>query len=306
MRDFQKPVHSFQQPETASDVDWGSKEWGTHRHHIRQLLEHATDLLTIKDKAAVLGAGNHGDVDLPALASQFMQLTVLDTEANAIDDVLEESGGVAAKVKSLTNVDYTCLDQVHFYEKWEDMLIAQTPAADIAAYIKDCAFEVRQHAALPHLKKSFDLVVSSSVHTQLFYIHALTQLAGHADKYGEQEMRQIIEALSYLRNSLVQDYNRLLVTLLRPGGRLVMWSDMIRLDDENRQLLDDLYALQSEQERIRFLFHAFGEHGIEPAILGLKDLHDLLSQEDQLFKCWVWLPGEGRQYIVAGFSAAAV
>ncbi|MEK3722001.1 hypothetical protein [Paenibacillus sp. FSL H8-0034] len=306
MKDFHRPFQPIQGVLTNngdSAVDWGGREWGTHRHHVRELLEHAVNSISNKDRAAVLGAGNHGDLDLPELANRFAQVTVLDTEANSIEEVLELSVGTySGKIKSLTNVDYTCLDQIHFYETWEDMLINHAPAAEIAAYVKNCSFEARRYEALPHLKKSFSLVVSSSVHTQLFYIHALTQLSGYADQYSSQEVGQIMEALMYLRNSLVADYNRLLISLLKPDGRLVVWSDMIRLDESNAGLLDRLYALQSDEERTQFLFRSFGQSGMEAAVVGLKGLYEQVKPEGQLFKSWVWLTGVERQYVAAGLS----
>jgi hypothetical protein len=306
MREFQRPFQPNQdyQPENGDNVvDWGGREWGTHRFHVRQLLEHAIDSLSVKDKVVVLGAGNHGDVDLPELANQFIQVTVLDTDANAIEEVIEQSGTlVSAKVKSLTNVDYTCLDQIHFYETWEEMLMNHTSAPDMVSYLRNCSFEARKHEALPHLKKSFSLVISSSVHTELFYIHALTQFSVYAEQYNSQEIGQIMEGLAYLRNSLIVDYNRLLVSLLKPEGRLVVWSDMIRLDEKNETLLDSLYGLYTEAERIAFLFRAFGEVGMEVAVLGLKGLYDQLKPEGQLFKSWVGLSGQEKQYIAAGFS----
>jgi hypothetical protein len=306
MKDFHRsPIHpaqQYQQQLEAEDaIDWGSQEWGTHRFHIRQLLEHVVDLLTGKEKAAVLGAGNHGDVDLPELAGRFAQVTVMDTEANSIEEVLEVAY-ISNRVKSLTNVDYTCLDQIQFYETMEELFLNQETASKIVAYIRDSAFAVRKYEALPHLKRSFNLVVSCSVHTQLFYIHALSQFAGYASQYSEQEVRQIIDALAFLRNSLIADYNKLLLSLLKPDGKLVMWTDMIRLDEENASILDSLYELQTEPERIRFLFRAFGEYGMEAAVNGLKDLHGQLKQEAQLFKCWVWMPEQERRYIVAGIA----
>ncbi|WP_051620529.1 hypothetical protein [Paenibacillus sp. UNC451MF] len=310
MREFQRSFQPIQlqvhQEQTQDDaVDWGSKEWGTHRFHIRQLLNHAIDQLQVKDKAAVLGAGTHGDVDLPELADHFMQVTVLDTEPNALEEIIESSGGViSGKLKSVINVDYTCLDQVQFYETWEEMLLNQAPASEMAAYIKDCAFRVRHREAFPQWKKSFSLVVSSSVHTQLFYIHALTQFAGYAEQYAELEVRQVIEALAYLRNSLITDYNKLLMTLLKPDGKLVLWSDMIRLDEHNENLLESLYQLKTEEQRVRFLFQAFGQYGMEPAVLGMKDIHDHLQHDNQMFKCWVWMTGEDKKYITAGFSGS--
>lgn len=310
MREFQRSfqpiqLQMHQEPIQEDAVDWGSKEWGTHRFQIRQLLNHALEQLQIKDKAIVLGAGTHGDVDLPELANHFMQVTVLDTEPNALEEIIESSGGLlSGKIKSLTNVDYTCLDQVQFYETWEEMLLNQAPAAEMAAFIKDCAFRVRHREAFPQWKKSFALVVSSSVHTQLFYIHALTQFAGYADQYAGSEVSQVIEALAYLRNSLITDYNRLLMSLLRPDGKLVVWSDMIRLNEHNESLLDSLYQLTTEEQRIHFLFQAFGQHGMESAVLGMKDIHDHLQSDNLMFKSWVWMTDQDKNYIAAGFSGS--
>lgn len=310
MREFQRsfqtlPLQVQQEEGQVPGMDWGSQEWGTHRYHIRQLIEHSMDGLTIKDQAIVLGAGNHGDADLPELSKHFTQVTVLDTETNSIEEIIGLQTGMAAgTIKSLTNIDYTGLDQILFYETWEEMLLNQTPASKMITYIRDCAFQSRRHEPLSHLKKSFSLVVSSAVHTQLFYIHALTQFAGYASQYNEQEVRQIVDALSYLRNSLIVDYNRLLLSLVKPGGRIVMWSDMIRLDSSNQSLLEGLYAIQTEDERIRYLFRAFGQYGMEAAVQGLKDLHDQLNPSAQMFKCWVWLQSPEKQYITAGFSAS--
>jgi len=309
MKEFQRsfqpvPMHMQQDESEALNVDWGSNEWGTHRFHIRQLLEHSLDLLPVKEKAVVLGAGNHGDVDLPALAEHFTQLTVLDTEENAIEEALGHQGTASGTIQSLTRMDYTGLDQIQFYETWEEMLLNQAPAAEMAAYIRDSAFQARRREALSGLRGSFSLVVSSAVHTQLFYVPALTQFAGYAAQYEQSEVRQIVDALTYLRNSLVADYNRLLVSLLKPGGRIVMWSDMIRLDEANQSLLEGLYALKTEGERISYLFKAFGQYGMEAAVLGLKDLHDRLLPQNQMFKCWVWLQSPEKQYVTAGFSAA--
>ncbi|WP_282941631.1 hypothetical protein [Paenibacillus sp. RC67] len=310
MREFQRsfqPIQLQVHQEQAQDdaVDWGSKEWGTHRFHIRQLMNQALEQLQVKDKAVVLGAGTHGDLDLPELANHFMHVTVLDTEPNALEEIIDSNGGLlASKIKSITNVDYTCLDQVQFYETWEEMLLNQAPAADMAAYIKDCAFRVRHREAFPQWKRSFALVVSSSVHTQLFYIHALTQFAGYADQYAESEVRVVLEALAYLRNSLITDYNKLLMSLLKPDGKLVMWSDMIRLDEQHESLLESLYQLKTEEQRVHFLFQAFGQYGMEPAVLGLKDIHDHLESANQTFKCWVWMTDQDKKYITAGFSGS--
>jgi hypothetical protein len=302
MKDF--PGVSSGLTEVSEDkLDWGEQEWGTHRYHVRKLLEDTTAQLSSFDKAAVLGAGNHGDVDLPELASRFSQLTVLDTEANAIEEFMEATGGFASpKFKSLAHVDYTCLDQLGFYQDYEEKLQAGIPAGELAGWLRDQAFLVKREEALPHMKKSFNLVVSSGVHTQLFYLHALSQLAEYMHLYNEADTAQIVEALGFLRNSVVADYNTLLTSLVKPEGRVAAWTDIILLDESKKDLLDQLNQLNNDNERVRFLFQAFGKYGIESAVIGLKDLFDKLKPEQQLFKSWVWHTESGKSYLVAGLS----
>lgn len=308
MRDFpgmmRPPFGDAQEPRAGiGALDWGEQEWGTHRFHVRSLIQESVQLLAKPEKVAVLGAGNHGDVDLPGLAVHFQQVTVLDTEDNMLEEWLNETGGLAlSRLKSLTRVDYTCLDHISFYEKFEEMLMNGASGSDIAGYLRDCVFEVRRYEALPHLNKTFSLVVSSGVHTQLFYIDAMTQFYSHMERYGEQDIRQIIEALSYLRNGLMTVYNGLLLSLVKPDGRVAVWTDMILLDKDKKWIAEELSQPRGDRERASFLFEAFGKYGMEAAVIGLKDLHDRLRSEQLLFRSWVWHTESGKTYIVAGLS----
>ncbi|MEK8129822.1 hypothetical protein WMW72_18115 [Paenibacillus filicis] len=301
------------QPELVEDevpgeerLDWGEHEYGTHRYHVRRLIDDSISLLPLPEKAVVLGAGNHGDVDLPGLTKHFQQVTALDTEDNMLEEWLESVGGtVQNRLRSLTRVDYTCLDQMSFYEKFEELLLEGAAASDISAWIRDASFQVHRYEAVPHLKKAFSLVISSGVHTPLFYPDALLQLHPYLSRYSEGDVRQMLDALAYLRNSLITDYNRLLLSLLKPDGRIAMWTDIIVLDEERSWIADELYENQTGEERTSFLFEAFGKHGMEAAVLGLKDLHDKIKPDQQLFRSWIGHADSGKRYLSVGLSGQA-
>ncbi|CAG7604852.1 hypothetical protein PAESOLCIP111_00743 [Paenibacillus solanacearum] len=307
MRDFERLMQPLNMDTPSEEegmaLDWGEHEFGTHRYHVHRLVEASIQRLGRMEKAAVLGAGNHGDVDLPGLGLQFQQVSVMDSEDNMLQEWLETADGMALhRIKSLTGIDYTRLDQISFYETYEEMLLSGAAAGEVTGYLRDCAFQVRLHETMPHVKKSFSLVVSSGVHTQLFYLYALTQFYSHMGRYSEPEVRQIMEALAYLRNSLVTDYNQFLLSLVKPDGRVTAWTEVIVLDEEKQWIAEELYRLETEGERRRFLFESFGKYGLEAAVLGLKDLHDKLRPEQQLFHCWVWHMDSGKACIVAGIS----
>ncbi|SDC77750.1 hypothetical protein SAMN02799630_01458 [Paenibacillus sp. UNCCL117] len=302
----QSPDANEEDQQAEEKLDWGEQEYGTHRYHVRRLVEDSIALLPLPEKAVVLGAGNHGDVDLPGMAKYFQQVTVLDTEDNMLEEWLEAGGGaVRNRVRSLSRVDYTCLDQISFYEKFEELLLSEASAAEIAAFIRDAGFQVHGHEAVPHLKKSFSYVVSSGVHTQLFYPDALLQFHSYMGRYAETDVRQILEALAYLRNSLVTDYNKLLLSLLKPAGRLAVWTDVIVLDAEKSWIAEELYENKTDAERTSFLFEAFGKYGMEAAVLGLKDLYDKIKPDQQLFRSWIGQADSGKRYLSVGLSGQA-
>lgn len=283
-------------------LDWGEREWGTHRYHIRRMLEQSLELV-LPEKAAVLGAGNHGDVDLPDLCGKFQQVIVLDSEDNAIEDWAETAGGyVSSRLKSLKRAEYTGLDQTPYYETFEDLLLRQASGDEIAAFLRECAFQARRSEVLPQWKQSFSFVVSSGVHTQLFYVDALERFGAFAARYSETDIRKIAEALAYVRDSVIKDYNGLLVRLTKPDGRISMWTDVILLDEQRRWIAEELYRIEGEEKRRAFLFEAFGKYGMESAILGLKDLRDRLRPEQLQFHSWVWYTESGKVYIAAGLS----
>ncbi|MCZ8511323.1 hypothetical protein O9H85_02495 [Paenibacillus filicis] len=290
-------------PSGEQALDWGEHEFATHRYQVRRLIEQSVELLGIPEKAAVLGAGNHGDVNLPGLAAQFQQVTVIDSEDNAVDEWAESAGGfIASRIKSMNRIDYTALDQVQYYEEFEELLANQASASALSSFLRDCAFRVRRHEALSYLKSAFSLVVSSGVHTQLFYVDALERFAGYASQYSEQEIRQIMEAMSYLRNSLITDYNQLLVRMVKAEGRIVLWTDVVLLDEKTRWVADELYSIPTEKERTAFLFQSFGKYGMEAAVWGLKDMHERLRPEQLQFHSWIWHTESGKSYLTAGLS----
>ncbi|MCG7213906.1 hypothetical protein [Paenibacillus mucilaginosus] len=311
MRDFRWGMEPQLPADPAESIeketlDWGEAEWGTHRYHIRRLIHDTIAQLGPREKAAVLGAGNHGDVDLPDVSTQFQGLTVLDTEDNVLEEVLESTGSSAAgRIKSLTRVDYTGLDQISFYERYEELLSGGAPADKLIAFLRDSAFEVRRIEIMPHLKKSFSLVVSSGVHTQLFYADALAQFHGYVEQYTEAERKAVIEAIRSLRNSLVTAYNQTLLSLLKPDGRIVVWTEMILVDESKEEVMEELNGKTLGSERTAYLFSVFGKYGIDAAVLGLKDLHDKLKTDQLLFRSWSWHTESGKRYLVAGMSGRA-
>lgn len=309
MRDFRwsMPPYSLQAAQSVipeeEGMDWGDREWGTHRYHIRQLLEEAVSRLAAPERAAVLGAGNHGHVSLPGLARRFQQVTAIDTDANGIAEWAEQSGpGLAGRVKSLVHTDYTRLDQIHFYETFEELLQRHAPAKEIADYLQQCMYRVIRYEALPHLKRTFSLTVISGVYTQLFYVDALSRLATYADAYESEGIRQITEALGALRNQLVVDLNKLAVSLVQPGGCIALWTEVVLMDERLEAEADKLYMLKDEAERTRALFRLFGQYGLEAATIGLKDMNDRLVPGTASFKSWLWRTDGGKTYLAAGLS----
>lgn len=281
-------------------------KWTSHRQEIKQLIEQSMDRLQAKDELIVLGAGNCDDLDLPYLTEKFHMVALADID-NA--SVLSAFGGLdsqlASKVKLLDSVDFTGLDQIDFYARFQSLLDNQTPALRLIAFLEEASVEVAKKPVLSHLKKRYAAVISSSVHTQIFYLHALSMFAVYAKLYVKNDIQLIVEGIAVLRNFLLRQYNDLLFSLTKPNGVVIVWTDIILLDSETNFIHDSFYSLLNEKERAEYMVRLMGSYGIESAVLALQDLNGKMALEGKLLRSWLWQFNAEKQYMVVGIAGKA-
>jgi hypothetical protein len=281
-------------------------KWMSHRQEIKFLIEQSMGEINAKDEIIILGAGNCDDLDLPYLADKFHTITLADIDNDSMQAAVSGlDPSLQPQIKLLDSLDFTGLDQLIFYSRFQSLLENQAPASQLIAFLEEISLEAGKKPVLAHLKKRYAAVISSAVHTQLFYVHALSDFAVYANLYEKQEIQLIVDAIAGLRDFLIRQYNGMLFSLAKLNGAVIVWTDIILLDAQTNFINETLYALPDEKERAEYMLRLMGSYGIESAVLALQDLNDKMAVEKKLLRSWLWPFNAEKQFMTVGIAGRA-
>jgi hypothetical protein len=253
-------------------------------------------------EVAVLGTGNWEDIDLVDIAARSSKVVYLDAGHTGSQTAVQNISGVLAnKISVKNNVDFVGLDKLQFQERFQGLLEDGANAEKLVVFLRETADQVENAAAAAEQDvKRYSVVISSAVYTQLFYIDALLLLAPYMDRYAASEVGKVTGQLAQVRSRMVEAYNRYLFSLVKPGGYIVIWTEMMKVDEHTQAFMDELYMERTEKARVRRLFTAFGKYGMEAAIVGLKHAFDGMNPDKVHFTTWLWPLSAEKQFVAAG------
>jgi hypothetical protein len=299
MKSFYGQMNQGREPDRAG-------RWLSHRQEIQHLIKSSMVDPHPKDEVIILGAGNCDDFDLYDLAERFHAIILADIDNDSMQAVVKVlDPQLQLRIKCLDSLDFTGLDKVNFYTRFQSLLDNQAPAIRLNSFLKEIAVEVAQRPVLTHLKKRFAAVISSAVHTQLFYLHALSVFAIYAKLYVKNDVKQIVDGIAELRDFLLCQYNEMLFSLVRLNGAVIMWTDIVLLDAQTEFIKEMIYTLSNETERAQFMLRIMGSYGIESAVFALQDMHDRMAVDGKLLRSWIWPFNSEKQFITVGISGRA-
>jgi hypothetical protein len=182
----------------------GERErFASHRARLTELCERGVEAGS-ELSLCVLGAGNANDLDLDRLATRYRRIHLVDLDAEAVAGALgRASETTRPKLESHAPVDVSgLLDRL---ERWQRLEV--TPE-ELAGHPEQTARRLSTELAGP-----FDVVVSACLLTQM----QLGVLSVLGDRH------RLFEAVRY---TLTLSHLRTLTALARPGGRVLLVSDL--------------------------------------------------------------------------------
>jgi hypothetical protein len=184
----------------------GWDDFGEHRARLTALIETSAASATA-GRLALIGAGNCNDVDLAALAARFRELHLFDLDAEAVARAsARQAPEVAARL-----VVHAPVDVSGAYDHLPGIRARTLPAAELSA-LPDVAL-ARALAAVPDVAGTFDTVVSACCLSQIMH-SCFLGIGQHAQ-------------LDAVAGALGRTHLRYLLTLARPGGQVLLVSDMV-------------------------------------------------------------------------------
>lgn len=248
-----------------------------HRAHVSSLLLASA---TVDAKLCLLGCGNCNDLDLPALASAYGKIDLVDIDADAVAyGIGEQFPELPAHVESLAPIDVT--GSVDLFSKLA--AAEQAAAADIDELLNRLAED-----ADPPCRGPYDVVASICLLSQL--IESVTLSLGEAHpKY--------LPTVQAIRSQHI----RLLIDLLRPGGTALLITDFVSTATAPSLPLIAESLLPAVVEQLIHEQNFFT--GLNPNVL-LNQLHSVPEFSSRLCETsvsppWIWNFGPKQFAVVA-------
>ncbi|MCY9659476.1 hypothetical protein P5G65_23500 [Paenibacillus chondroitinus] len=278
-------------------------DWDVHRGQIVLLINKAISSQQDVEEALIIGAGNCDDLDLIFLSRIFSKIILMDIDTESLQKgICRLDINLQKQFQLLGGTDLSKLDQIDFYKQFIELLENKSTASKLGLFMKVISEEIINIEILDEWKGQFSTVISSAVYTQIFYIHVLSLFWPYANNYSPEEISDIVEQVRQLRDQIIRSYNDLIMSLAKPGGTVIVWTDALRIDVENPFPEDEFYLLKTEEERVEYLFKMTEAQGRDVAILGLKDLHDKISSQGRHLSSWIWPFSNDKHYITFGLS----
>lgn len=248
-----------------------------HRQHLtQQLLRHGGSERSL----CILGAGNCNDVELDALLQHYRELHLVDLDRVALEHALDrvpESG--RQRVHAHAPVDLSGMLPV--LDRWQRF---QLTPEDLIRHPETTAQALRKR-----LGADFDVVASACLITQMQL--AVLQTLG--------ESHRLFQAI---RHTLSVTHLRTLAALTRPGGRVILASDLVAND--HLALPDDASSTDAELKAVfdEAVRQGAAMHVAHPAVIGAMLRDDpILARElrpEPIRDVWLWQQGPARRFLV--------
>lgn len=264
------------------DPDTKFPRWANYRQQIGGLVSGAWP------QSVVLGAGALNDVDLALLCSASDGVVLADIDTDAVRKGIERQGlpPVLRQKIEVIQHDFSGAHNARLFERLEAAVQRQVPAAKIIEILSEILTAMKPEPLLPG--RSFDLVLSCPVYTQLVYtqIEVLLKILHSTSLYPYDELNQILISAHHGMMTILRRYNDLMLALMGPDSRLVVLSDVLELqaDDPRLGLLTDQFA--QNHVDITFIQALLDEQGLDLALNGLADLEARLDSYETGYFLW--------------------
>ena len=280
----------------SHDPDEKHNRWAAYRSEIGRLLCGAWQ------SSVVLGAGALNDIDMHLLcrASEHVVLADIDAESVQKGLIRQKLSHKEAMKTEIVRCDFSGAQSAKLFERLEAAVKSNASAEEFAGALSTILLEMKPDQLLSGF--SFDLVLSCPVYTQLVYtqIEVLLKILYASEQYSYDELHRILLAAHSSMKCVLRGYNKLMLSLLSPGGRLIVLSDIMELPSKDPRL--QILAEQNKKGCInaRLLQSLIEEQGNELAINALEEIESELESPE--IRYFIWPFDDEKSFLVKGLS----
>lgn len=274
-----------QQLNSSYDFQEKYHKWEKYRAEIYRFVSQESP----KDSdCLVVGAGNLNDIDLSSFLTHFTSLTCLDIDGQATLLGLQQQGvGEGKKIRSI-EADVSGLPDSFF-----DVVSQKIGSEDFLG-LQQYLDEVELEPNLSGLAgQKFDAVLVSALYSQLVLPQVIQLLSSKSSQsFIDSVVRLILDFMPRFLHRL----NTLFYELMKPGGHMIVWSDLLEFRKED-PVLHDLLSHIDDKEFIGGFYDSYvAQYGRGISSFGMDNLFERLEILESKWLLWPF--DESRTFLV--------
>ena len=282
----------------SGDLDRKYSEWTEYRNRISGFISD-----TIKNKKLenifVMGAGECNDVDLHFLSSRFEKIVLCDIDVQSIHDGVKRQSiaDIDGDRISTVKADFTGLEEIEFFEKLSQMTSRKESTEVISKYIGEATESIKVENILREHCSKYDAVLALPTYTQLAYtqMETLLRILYEYSIYPIDDLNKILTAMHHAMPKLIDNYNELILSVLKDEGMLIVLSDVMEITDRNT-----LDSISDKLGETRYIKQYLDNDSTEFGMMGIEKIQTRIETTNYRYDIWPF--DETRKYLVQFIS----
>ncbi|MBD8838885.1 hypothetical protein IFU39_13775 [Paenibacillus sp. CFBP 13594] len=270
-----------------SQVHELSHIWDTHRKEVDELIARASSIISIKQNAIIVGAGNLNDITLDFLLNNYDNVKLLDIDEKSLLNVLNRYEGNNVNLNIIVEDLTGVLSDKFVGEYYEGLLMKDN--AKITKIFNDII--VNGICKKTIFEEKYSLLIESTVSTQLGSLFTLCWQELNPSPIFEESIRQLIRMMT--KSHLLQ-----LKHGLDKMGLAVITSEQYEFGNNLPTVKYIPNPVDMLEENLQSKMESLGHY-----VRGRITEDDLIEADFNIIfrNQWIWRFNEERTYLVKGW-----
>jgi len=273
-------------------TEYKISNWKQYRNNIMKFIKSNIDLNEVSS-TAVFATGDAGDISLKFLLNNFKEILLTDISKKLLYKGLQKQLPEKSKKISLKTFDYTGLEQNNFYQKIINSLQNNENIKKIKINISKEMDSINFNSLCKNIKKTYDIIISLPIYTQLFYQHfiAILDYYNINQEYSDEKINNFKNFILNRMPIIINNYNKLLHYTVKNNGFLVALIDMLEYKNSSN-ILRKIKTTRSNN----LIESEIEKHSYGISSYGIDNLKKYFQKRSS--KYLVWPFNEKRSFIV--------
>jgi hypothetical protein len=285
--------------ELNQSLSINKKQMNNFKQQVDIVIKSVCEGINYCDKAIIIGAGEMNDFSLAFFVREFNKVILTDIDLNTVNEAVKELKFTSKELQKLEKIriDYTGFEKNRFFTDFKERIIKCHSFEKVDQVIRSKLGGLEEYRFLKGHIEQADFIYVSPIYTQLVYNQVLSECAVLRENGYPEHMIKYIEGIMLDEMvGIIERFNDNLFKTLKPGGELVVLSDIFQVDIGSKFYLEVENGIKSHEVMEEIYKDYKEKYGIGLGDYGLLNLDEKLKS--YLSKWLIWPFDNKSEFVV--------